>query len=76
MADWNGSDYRENSSIDEKFLSPKKYFWSISQQPGLHLSRYSEEYWNVRILVYSNSGSQQVVSTEQYCILVEVWNET
>ena len=26
MADWNGSGYRENSSIDEKFLSPKNIF--------------------------------------------------
>ena len=26
MADWNGSDYRENSSIDENFLSPRKIF--------------------------------------------------
>ena len=26
MADWNGSGYRENSSIDENFLSPKNIF--------------------------------------------------
>ena len=26
MADWNGSGYRENSRIDENFLSPKKLF--------------------------------------------------
>ena len=26
MADWNGSGYRKNSSIDENFLSPKNIF--------------------------------------------------
>ena len=36
MADWNGSGYPENSSIDENFLYPKQYFWSASQHPGLH----------------------------------------
>ena len=30
MAGWNGSGYRENSSIDEKFLFPKIYYWSTS----------------------------------------------
>ena len=26
MADWNGSGYRENNSIDENFLCPKNIF--------------------------------------------------
>ena len=30
MTDWNGSGYRENSSIDEKFLSPKNIIWSTA----------------------------------------------
>ena len=30
MADWNGSGYRENSSIDENLLSPKKVVCTLA----------------------------------------------
>ena len=30
MTDWNGSGYRENSSIDEKFLPQKYIIWSTA----------------------------------------------
>ena len=54
MTDWNGSGYCENSSIDEKFLSPKIYYLVYSQHPGLHKSRYFEDYWNFGMLVQWN----------------------
>ena len=71
MTDWNESGYQENSGIDGKFLCPKIYYLVYSQHPGLHY--YSEDRWNFGTLVIL---MQAVTSGEQYCMLVERWNET